>query len=139
MNVKEQGAPSKLENIDIDINEGTGDIFSFLDIAIATGAIISTVATLSIKALTIADVTASKTFIHLTLGDIFIIKSDILLGILLSINKLTVPIVPRIINSTLKSILGIISLTGNKPNIINKKALTKLTICLWSEKTKINI
>ena len=61
------------------------------------------------------------------------------MGIFESINKLTVPIIPSIIKSTLKSILGITLLIGNIPSIINNNALINETICLWSEKININI
>ena len=76
-------------------------LVAFLAILRATGAIIKTVATLSTKAETIAEKSDKSIVIHLVLLDILIIESDNLLGILESINKLTVPIIPSIINNTL--------------------------------------
>ena len=130
-------APSRFENIDIDIITGTGLIFNFLHIVKATGAIIKTVATLSTNALTIPANTAKYIVIHLTFFFLLLTKSAILFGIFESINRLTVPIIPSIINNTLKSILENTLFTGNIPNTTNNTALINATKCFFSEKAKI--
>ena len=61
-------APCRLEETAMAINTGTGEIFSFLEIANPTGATISTVATLSTNALTIPANSANTVTAHLTLG-----------------------------------------------------------------------
>ena len=83
--------------------KGTGLVLSFLQISSATGAIISTVATLSTK----AEITPAKsdrqTAAQRTLGTFSITRSASKEGILLSMNRATKPMVPAIISSTLKS------------------------------------
>lgn len=115
-------APSWFENIDIHITGITGDILNFLATINTIGAIISTVATLSINADTRPANTAKATVIHFVFEVFLIIYSDSNSGIFDSINSDTVPIVPNIINSTLKSISFSILLTGNIPNNININA-----------------
>ena len=75
-------APSRFENIDIARIIITGDIFNLRATLIAIGAIISTVATLSMKALINPLNTASAITAHLTLGILSIIISAIRSGIL---------------------------------------------------------
>ena len=112
-------APSKLENIDMQIIGITGDILDFLATTRTIGAIIKTVATLSIKADTTPANTAKTTVIHLILDVFLIIKSDNNSGIFDSINKETVPAVPNIIKRTLKSISPSNLFSGKIPNMIN--------------------
>lgn len=100
----------------------TGDILDFLATTRTIGAIIKTVATLSIKADTIPANTAKTTVIHLILDVFLIIKSDNNSGIFDSINKETVPAVPNIIKRTLKSISPSNLFSGKIPSIINKVA-----------------
>ena len=83
------------------MSTGTGEIFSFRDMATPTGATISTVATLSTKALITPANTARAVTAHMTLGVFVIIISARRAGILLSINRLTRPMVAAIIISTL--------------------------------------
>ena len=115
-------APCKFDETAIAIIKGTGFVLSFLQISSATGAIISTVATLSTNAEMIPANKAIATAAHLTFGTFSIIKSASNSGILLSINKATMPIVPAIISKTLKSIDSTTLLRGNIPLIIKIKA-----------------
>ena len=85
----------------MEINTGTGEIFSFLEMASPTGATIKTVATLSTKALITPAKRAKAVTAHLTLGTFVIRSSARRAGIRLSINRVTVPMVPPIISSTL--------------------------------------
>ena len=73
------------------ISTGTGEIFSFLEIASPTGATISTVATLSTNALTTPANSASTVTAHLTLGTFTISTSARYAGIRLSMNSVTMP------------------------------------------------
>ena len=82
----------------------TGDMFCFLHIAKATGATISTVATLSIKADTTPAKTAIATIAIFTFLNFESITSAMRIGIFDAMKKDTMPIVPVIIISTLKSI-----------------------------------
>ncbi len=91
-------APCRFEDTAMAINTGTGEIFSFREMARPTGATISTVATLSTKALTTPANSASTVTAHFTLGTRTINCSA---GMRLSINSVTSPIVPAIISSTL--------------------------------------
>ncbi len=96
-------APCKLEDTAIAMMLGTGETFNFFAMVKATGATMSTVATLSIKA-EIMPANRDKAMIaHLTLGVLRIIKSASRAGILDSINKETIPIVPAIIMMTFQS------------------------------------
>ena len=80
-------APWRFEDIAMQIIEGTGEISSFLQKAIATGAIISTVATLSTKAETMPAKSERATTTHLTFGIFEIRISDMSCGILDSIKR----------------------------------------------------
>ena len=81
----------------------TGEMSSFFAMASPTGAIISTVATLSTKADTAPENRDMITTTHITLGECCSSTSAMRLGILDSINSATVPMVPASIISTLKS------------------------------------
>ena len=83
------------------ISTGTGEIFSLREMASPMGATISTVATLSTNALMMPANSASAVTAHLTSGTFEMSTSASLAGILLSTNRLTIPIVPPIIKSTL--------------------------------------
>ena len=83
------------------MSTGTGDTFSFREIARPTGATISTVATLSTKALITPAKRASAVTAHITLGVLVIISSARRAGIRLSMKRLTRPMVAAIIISTL--------------------------------------
>ena len=83
------------------MSTGTGDTFSFLEIASPTGATMSTVATLSTKALITPAKRASAVTAHMTFGVFVIISSARRAGILLSMKRLTRPMVAAIIISTL--------------------------------------
>ena len=83
------------------ISTGTGEIFSLREIARPTGATISTVATLSTNALMTPANSASTVTAHLTLGTLTISTSARYAGMRLSMNSVTVPIVPAIMSSTL--------------------------------------
>ena len=85
------------------ISTGTGEIPSFLAMARPTGATISTVATLSTKALITPANRASAVTAHITLGTRFSSSSASRVGIRLSMKRLTSPMVAPIISSTLKS------------------------------------
>ena len=100
----------------------TGLTFNLFETARAIGAIIRTVATLSINADTIPANNDNNTMVHLTFGTFSIITSAIKAGILLSIIRVTVPIVPNKISKTLKSTATITSDNGSIPNITNEIA-----------------
>ena len=108
-------APCRLEETAIAIIKGTGLVFSFLQISMATGAIIRTVATLSTKAEIMPANRDSETAAHWTLGTLFIIISARRSGIRLSMNSCTRPMVPPIISKTLKSREPMIWETGSIP------------------------
>ena len=96
-------APCRLELTEMAMIIFTGFKSSRFAIAMAMGAIISTVATLSMKALTTPAKRDRMTMAHLTLGTFSTIRSLSRKGILLSMTSATVPMVPAIIRSTLKS------------------------------------
>ena len=85
----------------MDIITGTGEILSFFDIASPMGATMSTVATLSTKALITPAKRAKTVTAHFTFGTLEISTSERRAGILLSINRVTMPMVPPIISRTL--------------------------------------
>ena len=79
---------------------GTGEIFSFLQMAMPTGATISTVATLSINAEINPENRDIRMMSHMTVLALSISTSAIRLGIFDSIKKCTSTIVPAIIIRT---------------------------------------
>ncbi len=97
-------------------------MLSFFAIFNATGATISTVATLS----TNADITPAKManaiVAHLTSGILSIRTSAISAGIFESMKRDTMPIVPAIISITFQSIAPNTSPAGRIPKITNKAA-----------------
>ena len=132
-------APSRLENIEMHIIGITGEILNFFATTSTIGAIISTVATLSINADTIPANTARATVIHLIFGVFFIMNSASNSGIFDSMNRDTKPMVPSIIKSTLKSISESILPTGNIPSITNIQADPKAMKCLYFVIVSISI
>ena len=94
-------APCKLEATEMLIITGIGEIFSFLDIAKPIGASIKTVATLSINAETTPLIMQTITKQISALGIFVISMSASFAGILDSINKPTIIIIPKSINKTL--------------------------------------
>ena len=94
-------APWRLEETAIEIRTGTGEIFSLREMARPTGATIRTVATLSTKALITPAKRARAQTAHFTLGTLVIRISASLAGMRLSIKRVTVPMVPPIMRSTL--------------------------------------
>ena len=97
-------APCRLEEMAMQMMAGTGEMCSFLHRASATGATISTVATLSTKAEITPANRDSTTTSHLTLWIWETRMSLIRWGILDSMNRNTVPMVPVIIRITFQSI-----------------------------------
>ena len=97
-------APWRLEEMAMQIIAETGEIFSFLHRARATGATINTVATLSTKAEMSPENRDSITISHLTLWMWETRRSLMRWGILDSMNRNTVPMVPAIIRITFQSI-----------------------------------
>ena len=97
-------APCKLDATAMAMMPGTGDISSFLERLSAMGATISTVATLSTNALTNPANRESAMIAHLTLGIRAMSRSASRAGILDSMNRATMPMVPAIIMSTFQSI-----------------------------------
>ena len=81
---------------------GTGEIFSFFEIAIATGAIIRTVATLSTNAEITPANNDRKMVTIQTLPDFSSSVSAMRIGIFDSIKKKTITIIPNSMSSTLK-------------------------------------
>jgi len=86
------------------MSSGTGLVPSFVAMASATGATISTVATLSTNAEIRPANTDSATATHMMLGVFFSSRSAMRSGILDAMNSETVPIVPASIMSTFQSI-----------------------------------
>ena len=108
----------RLEDTAMAMIKGTGLVFSFLQISSATGAIISTVATLSTKAEITPANNAMEMAAHWTLGTFSMIRSANSSGILLSMNSATIPIVPAIIKITLKSMVPKTLAGGSMPERI---------------------
>ena len=108
-------APCRLEDMAMVIMLFTGEISSFLQIVIATGATISTVATLSTNAEIRPANSAKDMIAQRTFGIFFIIKSASKEGILDAIKSDTIPIVPPIIISTFQSIENKNLCIGNIP------------------------
>ena len=106
----------------MEIMPGTGDIFSFLDMFNATGATISTVATLSTKAEIIPANKARDMMAHFTLWVFSIIRSASRDGIFDSINRDTTPMVPAIIMMTFQSTVLNTFPTGSIPRMTNTAA-----------------
>ena len=96
-------APCRLEETAMEMRTGTGEILSLRAMARPTGATMSTVATLSTKALMTPAKRASIHTAHFTLGTRTMSSSASRAGILLSIKRETMPMVPAIISRTLKS------------------------------------
>ena len=94
-------APWRLEETEIAISTGTGEILSLREMASPTGATIRSVATLSTKALTTPAKRLSTVTAHMTFGTLHIIISASLAGMRLSIKSVTVHMVAEIISSTL--------------------------------------
>ena len=117
--------------------KGTGLVLSFLQISIAIGATINTVATLSTKAEITPANSASATAAIWTLGTFSIIMSARRAGILLSINSCTSPIVPAIISSTLKSIAPMIWSKGSIP--VRMKTTAEASAIYGRYLLKVNI
>ena len=92
-------APWRLEETAMAMIMGTGLIFNRLEMAMATGATMRTVATLSTNAANRASITTA----HLTLGTWARSTSAIRAGIRDSMNSDTMPMVPAIIISTFQS------------------------------------
>ena len=108
-------APCRLELTAMPMMKGTGLVLSFLQISRATGATISTVATLSTKAEITPANSDSATAAHWTLGTFSITRSASNSGMRLSINNATRPMVPAIIRITFRSMAGQISFRGSMP------------------------
>ena len=119
-------APCKLEETAIAMIKGTGLVLSFLQISRATGAIISTVATLSTNAEIIPANSESATAATITFGQQDKTRSASSSGILLSIKSATRPMVPAIMSSTFKLLISRpvpqISESGSIPVAINSTA-----------------
>ena len=96
-------APCRLEETAMQMSSATGEVFSFLAMDSATGAIIRTVATLSTNADTTPAKTDSATATHMTLGVFCSSRSAMRSGIFDSMNSATVPIVPASIRRTFQS------------------------------------
>ena len=80
-------APCRFDETAMAMIKGTGLVLSFLHISRAMGAIIRTVATLSINAETIPAKSERATAATITFGTLFMIISARRAGILLSINS----------------------------------------------------
>gem|GEM_PF-3911823 len=100
----------------------TGDILSFRDMVTATGATISTVATLSTKAEITPAKSARDMTAHFTLGILSMIRSAKREGIRELMKRDTTPMVPVIIMITFQSTAPITFSTGRIPKITNKLA-----------------
>ena len=108
-------APCRLEDTATPMMKGTGFVLSFLQISSATGAIISTVATLSMKAEIIPANRAIATAAARMLLTRSITRSARRAGILLSMKSATRPIVPAIIRITFRSMEGSTFPRGSMP------------------------
>ena len=100
------------------ISSGTGLVPSRVAIASATGATISTVATLSTNAEIKPANTDSATATHMMFGVLRSRRSAIRSGIFEAMNSETVPIVPASIIRMFQSICVSASETGSAPEII---------------------
>ena len=120
-------APCRLEETAMEISIATGEIPSFFAIARPTGAIISTVATLSTKAETTPANSDIATATHITFGVFLRIISAIRLGIWDWMKRETVPIVPASIRRTLKSMASLSEASGTIPLTRNTTALVSAT------------
>ena len=105
----------------------TGDIFSLRAIASPTGAIIRTVATLSINADTTPANSDRITTAHITFGALFSSRPPMRLGMPESMNSDTVPIVPASIINTFQLTADGISAAGRMPRIKKSAALHSAT------------
>ena len=99
----------------MEMSIATGEMPSFFAIARPTGAIMSTVATLSTNAETTPANSDIATTTHITFGVFLRISSAMRLGIWDWMNSETVPIVPASIRRTLKSIASASPLRGTRP------------------------
>ena len=93
-------APCRFEDTAIDRIIDTGEISSFLHTASATGAIMSTVATLSINADTAPENRDIRMMTHMTFGHLSRMMSASRFGIFDSMKNQTTSIVPPIIMRT---------------------------------------
>ena len=94
-------APWRLEETEIAISTGTGEILSLREMARPTGATIKSVATLSTNALTTPAKRLSTVTAHMTFGTLTIIISARRAGMRLSMKSVTVHMVAEIMSSTL--------------------------------------
>ena len=99
-----------------------GETPSFLQMVSATGATMSTVATLSTKAEMIPAKRESETMAHMTLGVFSMMMSARSDGILESIKSDTNPMVPAIMKMTFQSMVVSTSLSGMIPSTTNSVA-----------------
>ena len=132
-------APSIFEKMATLITIGIGDIFNFLATIMVIGTIIKTVATLSTNADIIPAKIDNDTINHFVFGTLFIIVSDNSDGIFDSINNDTIPMVPVIINNTLKSISLIALSIGIIPIMIKIIAIVKAMYDLYFGMVNIKI
>ena len=120
-------APCRFDETAIARIIGTGEIFSFLQIAIPTGATISTVATLSINAEMNPENSDMRMMTHMTVGALSRRISAIRLGIFERIKNSTRTIVPQIIRRTFQLIAPGMEARGSIP-VITKMAAAPNTI-----------
>jgi hypothetical protein len=100
----------------------TGEILSLRDIVTATGATISTVATLSTKAEITPAKRAREITAHFTLGVLSMIRSARREGMRELIKRDTTPMVPVIIMITFQSTAPNIFALGNMPKMTKRVA-----------------
>ena len=132
-------APCRFDETAMDMIMGTGLMPIRLAMARATGATIRTVATLSTKADIMPANNASAMMAQHTLGTWAMIMSASLAGIFDSMNMETMPIVPAIIRSTLKSMLSMILSSGSMPEAIKQHADIRATQVLYFGRASIRI
>ncbi len=121
-------APCKLEAMATAMTLVTGEIPCFLAILMATGATISTVATLSTKAEMMPENRDKATMAQRTVGVFSRIMSASKAGMRDSMNKETIPMVPAIIKITFQSIKPNTICRGTMPTTMNIPAETS-AIC----------
>ena len=118
-------APCRLEETAMESTMGTGEIFSSRQIAIATGATIRTVATLSIKAEISPANRDMKIVTVRTLPDFSRRISAIFAGMPLSIKKSTISMVPHIIMSAFQLTAPGTACRGRIPSTMNSTAVIR--------------
>ena len=115
-------APWRLEETEMAMSSGTGDMPSRFAMARPTGAIMRTVATLSTKADTIPAKSESAAAAHMTFGVFRSSRSAMRPGMRDSMKSATVPMVPASMRRMFQSIAPGTIMGGRMPEMTNSAA-----------------